>query len=71
MLTLELVDIYKLKLQVIHYPTRILMLLKNIMKIGIGLKYGILTQNVVSQLKELTQWQIVLMKKELLCLTLE
>ena len=71
MSTLELVDIYKLKLQVIHYPIKILMLLKNIMKIGIDLKYGILTQNVVSQLKELTLWQIVLMKKGLLCLTLE
>ena len=71
MSTLELVDIYKLKLQVIHYPRKILMLLKNIMKIGIDLKYGILTQNVVSQLKELTLWQIVLTKKGLLCLTLE
>ena len=65
MLTLELVDIYKLKLQVIHYHTKILMLLKNIMKIGIDLKYGILTQNVMSQLKELTLWQIVLTKKGL------
>ena len=31
------------------------MLLKNIMKIGIDLKYGILTQKVMNQLKDLDQ----------------